>query len=89
MQFTCIPSYSLGGGPESVRGNDGRWLGSAWRCSVIHAVLIFEAGAGLDVTHLRNLLLSRVIPLYPRLTRRPVPLPLSAGIYILGTEYSN
>ncbi|XP_069678305.1 uncharacterized protein [Periplaneta americana] len=68
-----------GGGPESVRGNDGRWLGSAWRYSVIHAVLIFEAGAGLDVTQLRHLLLTRVIPLYPRLTRRPVPLPLSAG----------
>ncbi|KAJ9601031.1 hypothetical protein L9F63_000766 [Diploptera punctata] len=65
--------------PESVRGNDGRWLGSAWRYSVIHAVLIFEAGAGLDVTHLRNLLLTRVVPLYPRLTRRPVSLPLSAG----------
>ncbi|XP_023701510.1 uncharacterized protein LOC111861300 isoform X2 [Cryptotermes secundus] len=68
-----------GEGPESVRGNDGRWLGSAWRYSVIHAVLIFEAGAGLDVTHLRKILLTRVVPLYPRLTRRPVPLPLSAG----------
>lgn len=70
---------SVGEGPESVRGNDGRWLGSAWRYSVIHAVLIFEAGAGLDVTLLRKLLLTRVVPLYPRLTRRPVPLPLSAG----------
>nr|CAD7200970.1 unnamed protein product [Timema douglasi] len=68
-----------GGGPESIRGNDGRWLGSAWRSSVIHAVLIFEAGAGLDVALLRHLLLTRVVPLYPRLTRRPVPLPLSAG----------
>jgi hypothetical protein len=73
----------VGSGPESVRGNDGRWLGSAWRYSVIHAVLIFEAGSGLDVTHLRKLLLTRVVPLYPRLTRRPVPLPLSAGIHSL------
>nr|CAD7394682.1 unnamed protein product [Timema cristinae] len=53
-----------GGGPESIRGNDGRWLGSAWRSSVIHAVLIFEAGAGLDVALLRHLLLTRVVPFW-------------------------
>ncbi|XP_063232252.1 uncharacterized protein LOC134536464 [Bacillus rossius redtenbacheri] len=67
------------GEPERVRGNDGRWLGSAWRRSVIHAVLVFEAGSGLDVAQLRRLLMERVVPLYPRLTRLPVPLPLSAG----------
>lgn len=67
-------------GPESVRGNDSRWLGTAWHASVIHAVLVFETKDGLNVDHFRHLLLTRVIPHYPRLKRRPVSLPLSAGI---------
>lgn len=59
-------------GPESVCGNDSRWLGTEWRSSVIHAVLVFEAKEGVNVDHFRRLLLKRVIPLYPRLTQRLV-----------------
>ncbi|KAK6643616.1 hypothetical protein RUM43_005126 [Polyplax serrata] len=67
-------------GPESVCGNDSRWLGTEWRSSVIHAVLVFEAKEGVNVDHFRRLLLKRVIPLYPRLTQRLIFLPLLAGV---------
>lgn len=60
-----------------MRGNDCRWLGSAWRCSVLHAVLVFDSH--IEVTTLRQLILSRIVPLYPRLTRRPFKLPVFAG----------
>ncbi|XP_075234968.1 uncharacterized protein LOC142332412 [Lycorma delicatula] len=68
---------STSGGLESMRGNDSRWLGTSWQCSVLHAVLMFETP--LEVSTLQQLLLSRVVPVYPRLTRRPVSLPLVAG----------
>jgi diacylglycerol O-acyltransferase len=57
------------GDPEAVRGNDERWLGGeSWNRSVSHAVLVFDAG--LDERHLRELLLARVVPRYPRLACR-------------------
>lgn len=66
-----------GGGAESMRGHDCRWLGAAWKCSVLHAVLVFDSK--LEVGVLQQLLLSRVLPAYPRLTHRVHKLPLSAG----------
>ncbi|KAG8324651.1 hypothetical protein J6590_087369 [Homalodisca vitripennis] len=67
----------IGGGAESMRGNDCRWLGAAWRCSVLHAVLVFDGRVELPT--LQQLLLSRVLPAYPRLTHRLHKLPLTAG----------
>lgn len=60
-----------------MRGNDCRWLGTAWRCSVLHAVLVFDCQ--LEVGMLQQLLLTRVLSTYPRLTHRLHKLPLSAG----------
>uniref|UniRef100_A0A1B6C173 diacylglycerol O-acyltransferase n=1 Tax=Clastoptera arizonana TaxID=38151 RepID=A0A1B6C173_9HEMI len=65
------------GGVESMTGNDSRWLGSAWKSSVLHAILVFDSH--IEVSTLRNLVLTRVVPLYPRLTRQPFKLPLFAG----------
>ena len=48
-----------------------------YKRQVLHAVLVFDSHLALSV--LQQLVLSRVVPLYPRLTRRPYNLPLSAG----------
>lgn len=59
---------------------DCRWLGAAWRCSVLHAVLMFDGPVELAV--LQQLVLSRVLPQYPRLTHRLHRLPLTGYCWL-------
>uniref|UniRef100_A0A8D9EV76 Diacyglycerol O-acyltransferase Mb3154c n=1 Tax=Cacopsylla melanoneura TaxID=428564 RepID=A0A8D9EV76_9HEMI len=69
--------YQVSGGLESMCGADIRWLGDAWRSSILHAVLQFDSR--LCAPEAQALLSTRVLPAYPRLTRLPVALPLTAG----------
>ncbi|XP_008481797.1 uncharacterized protein LOC103518507 [Diaphorina citri] len=58
-------------------GSDIRWLGDSWRSSILHAVLQFDSR--LPACDVAALVSSRVLSVYPRLTRLPVALPLTAG----------
>nr|XP_018899857.1 PREDICTED: uncharacterized protein LOC109032270 [Bemisia tabaci]XP_018899858.1 PREDICTED: uncharacterized protein LOC109032270 [Bemisia tabaci]XP_018899859.1 PREDICTED: uncharacterized protein LOC109032270 [Bemisia tabaci]XP_018899860.1 PREDICTED: uncharacterized protein LOC109032270 [Bemisia tabaci]XP_018899861.1 PREDICTED: uncharacterized protein LOC109032270 [Bemisia tabaci] len=69
--------FRVSGGVESMRGQDAKWLGSAWQRSVLHAVLVFDSR--LDLMRLKQALLQRVIPFCPRLISKPFALPLTAG----------
>ncbi|XP_052130312.1 uncharacterized protein LOC113214573 isoform X2 [Frankliniella occidentalis] len=64
---------------ERVSGTEACWLSAG--LPVLHAVLVLEAGGEviLDVGRLRDLVVSRVLPQYPRLTARPLAMPFTAG----------
>jgi hypothetical protein len=67
---------------ERVSGTEACWLSASWGRSVLHAVLVLECGGhreGMDVGRLQDLVVTRVLPLYPRLTARPKAMPLTAG----------
>ncbi|XP_065332313.1 uncharacterized protein LOC135934470 [Cloeon dipterum] len=62
------------GEPEPLRGNDERWLGEISGISCVsHTVLIFDSG--LSAVHLQELVSTRVLTRYPRLSCRLVPNP--------------
>ncbi|RZF47017.1 hypothetical protein LSTR_LSTR013808 [Laodelphax striatellus] len=79
-------SQASSGGAESMRGAESRWLGDSWQRSVVHAVLVFDSPPA--VAELRHLFLSRVLPLCPRLARRPLALPTVGHCWLPDTRFN-
>ncbi|XP_039294959.1 uncharacterized protein LOC111049921 isoform X2 [Nilaparvata lugens] len=79
-------SQAASGGAESMRGTESRWLGDSWQRSVVHAVLVFDSPPA--VTDLRHLFLSRVLPLCPRLARRPLALPTVGHCWLPDSHFN-
>lgn len=86
---TGFPWFSAAACPR-VSGTEACWLSSrtGTASSALHAVLVLDAGpaaahdgahTALDVGRLRDLVATRLLPLYPRLAARPQSMPLAAG----------
>lgn len=66
-----------GVGKKILKGEDCGWVEDRWQESVLQAVLVFDSK--INVRRIQELITSRVIPLYPRLTYKICPLPFTAG----------
>ena len=67
----------LGTGKKILKGDECGWLEKYSQESVLQAVLVFDSK--INVRRIQELITSRVIPLYPRLTHKICPLPFMAG----------